>query len=428
MGNKKTIAGQKLVAVVLAAVLLFSSLPVVAFPRETQPLDNAGIPSGVFVGNFTAGGEQVRASTVVFKKGVSENIVSKAYGEVLKMYTFERTLSVANGKQVKVREVKVSRLVMDKQGRYMFRVAEKPEVVKQVLRAYGDYVEAVVAKPVPRTFERLPEIDNLPKLPSPAPTNVIIGQLIGAAQVRSVYGVNGSGVNIAIVDTGVDFGHPDLTSALAYWSGTYKGEWVVEPLVFDADESQVLLFQDVQLVNSTHVYVGGKSYTTLIPWPVDIYPPYDYYRIPLSVYNMVSQPGGGLRFGVTYLWRYDGIRIVGVLLVKPYTFGYYAYALIDVNNNGRFDDEVAPPIDPYGRGSVLRYSANRVIAPDYDRNGFPDDSFGVAGGFFYDWWWYFNYPAEISLAGIDRAVGLAFSTTFTVMVLRAHRQRRDVAS
>ncbi len=54
------------------------------------------------------------------------------------------------------------------------------------------------------------------------------------------------------------------------------------------------------------------------------------------------------------------------------------------NENCNFDDEISPPIDPYVRSSILRHDANRVIASNYDRFGFPEVSLGVAGEFFYN--------------------------------------------
>jgi hypothetical protein len=98
-----------------------------------------------------------------------------------------------------------------------------------------------------------------------------------------------------------------------------------------------------------------------------------------------------LRFRVTYIQSaYSPTVVVGVLLARPPGWNYFGYATVDANGNCRFDDEIAPPIDPYARGSILRYIANRFIAPDYDGNGFPDMSLGVAGGFFYDFCWRFS--------------------------------------
>ncbi|MEM0464171.1 S8 family serine peptidase [Pyrobaculum sp.] len=226
-----------------------------------------------------------------------------------------------------------------------------------------------------------------------APTNAIIRGLIGVTQAETQYGVTGKGINIAVVDTGVDYGHPDLTTALQYWSGVYKGEEIREPLVLDADEQQVILLQGVPIINNT-IYVGGRIYTVYIPWQVSITPPCDSYTLPPQLIPNIDK----VNFGVTYIYRYDGIKIVGVVMIKYKTNSYFAYAVFDVNGNCDFFDDLAtvtPPNDPYGRSAVARYFSNRIIAPDYNKNGYPDDSLGVAGGFFYDAGWWFSYPAEI---------------------------------
>jgi subtilisin family serine protease len=314
-----------------------------------QGVDNAGIrqpespPSppvaSVFVGNLSAGEERFSVVTVVFKKGVPDSVVQRIYNEMQQLYSSERLVAAAGGRQVRVMEVKVSRLVRDAQGRYMFRVADSPNAVKKALSKYSDYIETVLAKPVPKPLDKLPDgVDGRGII---APSNAIVRDLIGVSQVERVYGINGSGINIAVVDTGVDYGHPDLSTALRYWTGTYKGDSIREPLVFDADQSQVLLLQQVSAVNSTHIYVGGRFYRTLVPWSVYIYPPCDYYRIPSYVYSWI-QGGGELRFGVTYMQsEYSRTVVVGVLLIRPAGWNYFGYAIVDAKGNCRFDDEIA---------------------------------------------------------------------------------------
>jgi len=382
-----------LIGVVLLATLVFGQRVDQVGIRQPESPPSPPVGS-VFVGNLPAGGEKFSVVTVVFKKGVPDSVVQQVYNEMRQLYSGERLVAAAGGRQVRVMEVRVSRLVRDALGRYMFRVADTPDAVKKALSKYSEYIEAVLAKPVPKPFDMLP--DGVGGRGIIAPSNAIIRDLIGVSQVERVYGINGSGVNIAVVDTGVDYGHPDLTTALRYWSGTYKGDSIREPLVFDADEAQVLLLQPVSAVNSTHIYVGGRAYETLVPWDVYIYPPCDYYRIPSFVYTWIVQGGGELRFGLTYIQSaYSPTVVVGVLLMRPPGWNYFGYAIVDSNGNCRFDDEIAPPIDPYARSSVIRYFVNRIIAPDYDGNGFPDVSLGVAGGFFYDFFWHFSYPAEI---------------------------------
>ncbi|MCC6003899.1 MAG: peptidase S8, partial [Thermofilum sp.] len=241
--NAKNPLGILLLALVLAASLLMAF----AVPPEGQRTPQVPGEPGIsrFVGNLTLGDERSPVSTVVFRKDAPASVVEKAYNDIVAKYTLSRTVELSNGRSVAVKEVRVSKLVRDPSGRYMFRVAEAPDKLSRLLAPYSDYVEQVVSKLLPSLMDKEPLDQKVPRLPAPAPTNVVVADLIGVTRARSVYGVTGSGVNIAIVDTGVDYGHPDLTGSLVYWSGTYKGESIREPLVFDADESQVLLLQDV---------------------------------------------------------------------------------------------------------------------------------------------------------------------------------------
>jgi len=77
--------------------------------------------ASVFVGNLSAGGEKFGVVTVVFKKGVPDSVVQQVYNVMRQLYSGERLVAAAGGRQVRVREVRMSKLVRDAQGRYMFR-------------------------------------------------------------------------------------------------------------------------------------------------------------------------------------------------------------------------------------------------------------------------------------------------------------------
>ncbi len=76
--------------------------------------------------------------------------------------------------------------------------------------------------------------------------------ILGAEKVWKEFGINGSGVKIAIVDTGVDFGSPDLgVNKIARDSNGM-------PLTFDADMAGfVFTGNPVKRINSTTIYVPG---------------------------------------------------------------------------------------------------------------------------------------------------------------------------
>jgi len=68
-----------------------------------------------------------------------------------------------------------------------------------------------------------------------------IGELAGTLRVREEHGLDGSGVRVAIVDTGVDFSNPDLRGALA------RDPVTNHPIMLDADA------QGIVLTNATFV-------------------------------------------------------------------------------------------------------------------------------------------------------------------------------
>jgi len=74
------------------------------------------------------------------------------------------------------------------------------------------------------------EIDN----PGPQTDMFRIREITGASKTNSDLGLNGSGVTVAVVDTGVDFGNPDISGAVARDS---EGR----PIAIDADEQGLVM-------------------------------------------------------------------------------------------------------------------------------------------------------------------------------------------
>jgi len=142
-------------------------------PEGQRTLQVPGEPGiSRFVGNLTLGSERLPVSTVVFRKDAPSSVVEKAYNDILAKYAFSRTVELSNGRSVAVKEVRVSKLVRDPLGRYMFRVAEAPDKFSRLLVPYSDYVERVVSKPLPSLMDREPLDQKVPRLPAPAPTNL----------------------------------------------------------------------------------------------------------------------------------------------------------------------------------------------------------------------------------------------------------------
>jgi subtilisin family serine protease len=84
-----------------------------------------------------------------------------------------------------------------------------------------------------------------------------IGEITGSTLAQSKYKVTGNGINIAIVDTGVDFSNPDIQHSLARDKKNH-------PIMLDADG------QGIVLTNSTFIAFIDKdeiirNYTKPLP-------------------------------------------------------------------------------------------------------------------------------------------------------------------
>jgi subtilisin family serine protease len=181
-------------------------------------------------------------------------------------------------------------------------------------------------------------------------------EIIGASRVEQPFGVNGTGVIIAVVDTGVDYGHPDLQEALAWLIKTKDGREIIaasispadtalqyrtligqtasiplnqvatgEPLVLDADQSQVLLLEPVT-ATSGYLPVNGRAF-----YVID------------GVFKVAGLPSksGVYRFGIAdlYIPWYGGYVNVGVVMYDPDQPGVYTATRVDINDNCDFTDD-----------------------------------------------------------------------------------------
>ncbi|MEM1985803.1 MAG: S8 family serine peptidase [Nitrososphaeria archaeon] len=203
------------------------------------------------------------------------------------------------------------------------------------------------------------------------PDMFIVREFTGVNQVNNTFGLEGEGVRVAVVDTGVEYAHPDLRDALDYviLPGGFR-----EPLVLDADESHVMFLQG--FVKNEAGYIETKDTLAYIfePWTTTITVTEDYYV------GSIESASGVYRFGLTDLYFPDDIVYnFGVLLVDPTSPGNYTVAYIDFNMNADFTDD-----------KPIHYDGDRV-AEDLDNTGFYA---GVLGGFFYDIGSHFTYPGE----------------------------------
>jgi subtilisin family serine protease len=238
-----------------------------------------------------------------------------------------------------------------------------------------------------------PEVPDIKRLfgeageSKPEPTMPAVRDLIGASTVNEILGYTGINVRIAVIDTGVDYSNPDLQDSLEYIEWTDDGNNYREPLVLDADETQVLTFTDVSDMDSDG-YIDDMVITTYtyIPFAIEL-----TYSGPVYI-DGIPTTTGIYKFGIIYEWEL-GIELP-ILLTDPLVGGNYTIAIIDWNDNGNFTDEFLD-------GNYYTYDGNRITYWDNPEYGIPGDydsfdlSVGVLGGFFYDWWWNFGYPSYI---------------------------------
>jgi subtilisin family serine protease len=225
-------------------------------------------------------------------------------------------------------------------------------------------------------LNKIPELEvtSYPKeeLSSEAlPDMFIVREFTGVNQVNSTFGLEGEGVRVAVIDTGVEYAHPDLRDALDYviLPGGFR-----EPLVLDADESHVMLMQGFGKNATGWIKTKGTSALIIEPWLAGVPVTEDYYV------GSITSASGVYRFCLTDLYFPDDSEYnFGVLLVDPTSPGNYTVAYIDFNMNADFTDD-----------KPIYYDGDRV-AEDLDNTGYYA---GVLGGFFYDIGFYFTYPGD----------------------------------
>jgi len=265
--------------------------------------------------------------------------------------------------------------------------------------------------------------------------------LTGARYVWEKYGINGSGVRIGIVDTGVDLGSPDLgTGKVARASdGT--------PLVFDADEIGLTLLVPVNKTGPNTINVSGpSSYHGYIPvflpagaiglanatfaYAVNLLTgTHSLYEEPILNRNYTIPNGirGNVTFGLafqTYILDYldKGIPFYGLLVFTA------PVILVDMDGDGTFDTAyvdlsttyylvmealsnetggaIRVPDSPlldlsFADEPALSYGGNLVAARDFTGDGVPDFSVGALAGAFYDYWGVFTPGSVYNLHGLD---------------------------
>lgn len=339
-------------------------------------------------------GDSLVSVSIVIDKNTPASVVQGLYNSArqVKFSYYNHVYSVV-----------VSNLVEDKEGNYVFKLFGPATKISDLIETTSLPVKRISMKPlanlmnkqppqpidIPRYAKKTLSVENISAEPKNIePTNLFARIITGADTVNNVFNITGENITIAIVDTGVDYGHPDLQSKLIYWTGYYYDvdnnlTLIREPLVFDPDESQVILLENFTANATGYINVTGVNFTVLEPWPITVNAPVDVYYV-----GNTPSSSGVYKLGVTdmLLPSPNGLIWVnvGVLMTDPSAPGNYTDLYIDVNNNGNFTD----PEDIH-----VTYDGSRILVSPNATS--PEISLGVAGGFFYDWYWWFSFPGRI---------------------------------
>lgn len=281
-------------------------------------------------------------------------------------------------------------------------------------------------------------------------------KLLGAERVWEEFGINGSGVKVAVVDTGVDLGSPDLGP------GKVAMDSDGTPLTFDADEVGLVLMNPTVRVSSDKIYIpgwlngyiweffgsSGGVYLDYATWALaynnltgNIY----YEEIPVvnQTYTIPSSIQGNVTFGLAVQFFIADYRLYGIPF-KGFMFYGAPVILADSNGDGAFDtvyvdtstayyllmtvlSEATNGTIPAPNSSLadlsfadeqpLTYGGDVVANRDFTGDGVPDFSLGALAGAVYDYyglfantsnldWWSDWEPGALLLPGYDSLYGL----------------------
>ena len=362
--------GVKLIIVPLLLVLvLVVSAPAIPSADAKQNLQTANLYKLV---NTIRNADSDYVSAVAIIPGslprpIVESLYTKLSQYKFKYYALEMSIVASN--------------LIKRNGEYVVRLFGPRDLLSNALVNVGLPVKTGLVKPMANTMSikdisKVVDGEEHPLTTPVEPNDYFIRAIIGADVVNS-YGITGSRVTVAVVDTGIDYAHPFLQAKLVYWTGTYYDLFnnpvqIREPLVLDADESHVSILYPY--VASAGIITVNSTHPVITPSRVNVPSPRTTYNV-----SLVSSASGVYRFGLTYLSLVGASAPVirGILLADPTTPYLYTSLYIDFNNNGIFGDT---------GDIVANYYGNRILA--YPSLSSPTYSLGVAGGFFHDigWW------------------------------------------
>jgi len=233
-----------------------------------------------------------------------------------------------------------------------------------------------------------------------------VREITGADRANTVLGVEGKDVKVAIVDTGVDFTTSDLTSALARNETGY-------PLFFDPDEQGLILTNRtvrakdgyLQTKNATvKVWTGmaGLMYNITLPEIANY-----TFQDDLYVGDIVSKSGFyhvGMALEAIDDWNLEKLVLIWAPVIyvdsrKPNVYedvyfdistAYHKFLLDYREDYAKKNITLPEPSASWLDWSFADESPCRLgleaAARDFTRDGVPDFSLGLIGGYFHDFW------------------------------------------
>jgi hypothetical protein len=204
-------------------------------------------------------------------------------------------------------------------------------------------------------------LDRAPASPA-GPTGWYENDTQGVHQTWGTYGITGTGVTIAVLDSGVDFGNPALAGRYAVQPATLSGTQAYAgwPIAFDDRSLSDYLSEPERdwndgnwgwYVNANHAINGSNVFT---------------FTDPLSPTNIYTAPGTS-QSGMYYLGYHpdpsSAIAHAPILVADEAATGVYDAVYVDLNHDGTFETRTDKD-DPVG-------------AIDLTGDGVPDRSAGM---------------------------------------------------
>jgi Subtilase family/Bacterial Ig domain len=222
-----------------------------------------------------------------------------------------------------------------------------------------------------------------------------IRQLLGVNQVNSSLHVQGTGVDVAIVDSGTDFANPNMQNAYATDINGY-------PIAVDPDGSGIVITNATytSFSNSTGVYLNmtrnGKGSRVPIYLGAATYPrpviPIIWDIVDFKVGNdsshYIVSKSGVYHFGIAFEWTPQGYYFFPMLVVDSRVAGVYDTVYVDFRSAPRLSELLVLQNLPdanmadwsfYGQSPHRLGDGTAAMYASLSGDGVPDISAGLLG-------------------------------------------------